>query len=289
MRIRYCVLFASLLSIVISTSPCNAQNKNPFVRMDRSQVDNIKSVVQKYDIGFPFNETTRFGNMFTYEIGKQILSLEESGIISSEKRGVFLNQVLNVEYEKVKSGKSKGYLTGSLNYGAFVDRYPEINAPLLFASMVLLSKTGEIEQIEPFLALSRIYFGSMTEVYENPPAGFGLQPITNDNNLTKVQRLSFFPAAKAILTNPEKTKPLLISMIKDVNANLLLRLRAAAFLNEMDQAALGKVVAEGLEEEIAAEVLCIMERNVSWRDVYKDHCKDDIEGKKFMERIRNRK
>ena len=197
MRIRYCVLFASLLSIVISTSPCNAQNKNPFVRMDRSQVDNIKSVVQKYDIGFPFNETTRFGNMFTYEIGKQ--------------------------YEKVKNGESKEYLTGSLNYGAFDYQYPEVDVPFLFAAMVLLAKTGEIEQIEPFLALSRIYFGSMTEVYENPPAGFGLQPITNDNNLTKEQRLSFFPAAKAILTNPEKTKPLLISMIKDVNANLLLK------------------------------------------------------------------
>ncbi|MGC9328777.1 MAG: hypothetical protein ACP5I1_14170, partial [Candidatus Hinthialibacter sp.] len=76
--------------------------------------------------------------------------------------------------------------------------------------------------------------------------------------------LKFWPASDAIIANAEKTIPKLIDVIKNMDVNKTIRLRAATFLNTMDVNQL-QAIMDQEAIDLRSEIQSILDQDIRWR------------------------
>jgi hypothetical protein len=221
------------------------------------------------NLGFPFNDANRLAyNKYSFAIGDQIKTLQQNGFLSANNRKQVLRDIIDVNWKIMKKLPLEGYL----NIGYVQSEEPESDVCLLFAALVVVSKTGEIENIAPFLEFSKVFFGDAAEASQNPPYISSMANYYVNKDLTEIQRKSFWPASNAILNHATTTIPLLAAAVQDTKLAELLRLRAAAYLREMAPDVLNEEFIGKCEEPIAIKIRCILDKKATWDGVGLNIC-----------------
>lgn len=233
----------------------------------------ILLTAESLNLGFPFNDVKHLSyDKYTMTIGENIATMHQKGFLSEKIRKEVLMDIVDSNWKAMKKLPLEGYL----NIGYLQSEEPESDVYLLFAALVVLSKTGEIEHIAPFLELSKIYFGSETEAFHSSPIVDSIADIYFNKDLSEdlsdFQRKSFWPASSAILNHATTTIPLLIKAVQDTKLAELLRLRAAAYLREMAPDVLNEEFIGKCEEPIAKKIQCILDKKATWDGVGLNIC-----------------
>jgi hypothetical protein len=230
-----------------------------------SEVNKIVTVCQNLHIGFPF-DTEAMYSADLLKIGTRIHDLNQAGELAVDRRKGLIQRVLNENVHQANSFP----MEARINLGAFASAEPTIDVYTLFAMMVLAGNTGEIEEIEPFLAFCKINMG---DVDSGAMVSFAM--FDRYHGLTQKQRLSFYPAAHAILSHPEVTKPLLLKAWRDETLPPILRLRAAFFLKEFSPDLINEAFITQIEDDKTIDLLrCAIRKEATWKTVYSGICGD---------------
>ncbi len=273
----------SILLIVSFGTVAFAQISVPGVPDHRETIERVFEFANQVELGFPFQVKKRL-RYDTLTVGEAIKAIYDSQVLTTEEGYKYLFDGIKSDFTELQNLQWKSLYQGVINMGALSyaagDR---IDVAHLMASLILVSKKGYMPEIEPFLLLAKTHFGTETEISD-------AKWITDypDKELTDKERLTFFPAANAILSNPTQSVPLLKTALKNQDLHILLRYRAAAFLKDLDKESLMKMTSELDNESLKQQVGCILERDTSWRYVNVDNCYVDEDADLLMEIIRNR-
>ncbi len=202
----------------------------------------VNRIVLENLIGFPFDsdtvdeKTQRLikGTLssFLHVIEDNIIDLYWSGSLTQEKRTESLNKIIQNNYKKMKHLP----LEGIMNLPALSTQEPEVDITKLFASFMVCGAKGMITDIVPFLEYSRVFVGDdfLALGFRSTVVSWSQVEQEPEKPLPPELRLIFWPAANAILKNPDVSLPLMIDAVKDKNLRIDLRLRAASFINTLD-------------------------------------------------------
>lgn len=249
----------------------NSLDKIPFVR-SVEDCQSIAATAQNLKLGFPFNDVSRVKyNGFTYIIGKQIQELNNASLLDESNIKNTLQDIINVNSNRTKK---EDWLNSYVNYGALQIEEPELELDLLLAAFSIASSKGIITDIEPFLKFSKVYFGSDWEAME---VGFVIDSLVEleiNKDLTPEQRQKFWPAADAILSNPNVSIPLLVKAVQNDSMSELLRLRGVGFLLVMDKSKVDEIIIPTVEPQIAKKIQCMIDAKGDWRGACTNICEN---------------
>ncbi|MBZ0258317.1 hypothetical protein K8I31_19780 [bacterium] len=146
--------------------------------------------------------------------------------------------------------------------------YPEIDWVSMSAAMVYSAKSGAIENITACLSLARCSIGNFRLAYDQSEA------LTNQRHveMTPEERLNFWPAANAILSNQAKAVPLLITVLQNEKASEYQRIMAAMFLVSIDENLLTFDLLNDVKTKFAEKVFCIRKYKLGWKSYKENPC-----------------
>ncbi len=185
----------------------------------------------------------------------------KEGLLAENKRGMTISQAIRENDTLSAPLPCEGFL-GYEQLGK-ENQDPNFDSSSLIAAFYIAAKMGEIDDVLPFLRFSRVY------TYK---AGAGIRsPITSMHDrehlpLPPEDRLTYFPAAYALFSHPQKTIPLLLKVIPDKTISEDLRLRAASFLNTMNPSLIDDRLYQSCDEEINQKLRLIKEDALLWLD-----------------------
>jgi len=244
---------------------------NPGSNMEnrREEAESISNACMEAGIQFPFNDKGRVMlSPSTMQIGSRIQELQESGLLQENMQKGILAEIIEKNWHQTRTRP----IDGLVNIGAFQFAEEEVDAPLLLAAFVVSANKGSITQIAPYLEFCNVHFGRASEA--TPGAvGMPMLDLPADTQLTKMQRLAFFPAAQAILSFPEASVPLLKKAVMDEELHEILRLRAAFFLKAMNPDLLSEAfISQINDQEVAQKIRCGIDKKAFWRTIHTRIC-----------------
>ncbi|MFB3788906.1 MAG: hypothetical protein ACE15F_21305 [bacterium] len=291
------VLICGVVYSISSTESDEPSAESVFNSPQYSKAGIANWAIIEQVMGFPFdldgidekNAALIRGTYSTYlgAMGIAISRCYEAGDLASGRREEFLEKLIRENYAKMKNLP----LQGTMNGQAFASKEPEVDTIPLMAVFMICSQFQYIPDIVPFLECANIYVGDtyLAFGYRGYIAGWSQVITQPDHPLPPEKRLHFWPAAHAILTNPGISLPLLRDTVIRRDLRNDIRLRAASFINTLDPEYINPEWLSECEESIREQVLCIKEKGLNWRYIWRypsiDPCDPDEEFKQD-ERLR---
>jgi len=230
----------------------------------------LAAVARRLDIGFPFDQPGRLKyNGFTYLVAEKIKELDDSGLLNETKRAEVLRDIIDANWKGAKQRPYDPYM----NFGALQEQEPDMDLAMILATFVISGNTGEIHDIVPYLDFAKITFGTGAESGKD----FFIDSLVEseiNKDLTPQQKMAFWPAAQAILSHPEITKPLLIEAVQNPDLPELTRLRAAGFLKEIDPDFFTPEVRTAVGKELSRKIQCMFDAESTWEHVTTQICEN---------------
>jgi len=224
-------------------------------------------------MGFPFNldgidekNAALIRGAYSTYLGAMEIAVShcyETGDLASGRREAYVEKLIRDNFAKMKNLP----LQGTMNGQALAACEPEVDTIQLMAAFMICGKFQYIPDIVPFLECANVYVGDtyLAFGYRGYIAGWSQVITQPDQPLPPEKRLHFWPAAHAILANPEVSLPLLRDAVLRRELRNDLRLRAAAFINTLDPEYIQPEWLAECEESIREQVLCIKEKDLNWR------------------------
>jgi hypothetical protein len=284
-QISISIYIATLILTCVFTEIVHSQSTKAILDIDtyfKEKSERANPIFKKLDSyglnEYPFdNVRALVGCSDLLDISEKIVLLHES---SGNKIELLENMITDIQIAFLNRNTKNPYAV--MNYQAFAQKLPNTDVDLLFASFVLCNQKKVVNNIETLLEYSTIFIGP-GEIAEPGISS----SIRIPKKISEEQRLKHWPAANAILSNPTKSKPLLIQVIKNSKIKQHIRLRAAAFLNQISPDSI-KDILPGIEDAIAKQITCIQQDNLSWKYAIPNVCERIKWGKKRMENILKR-
>lgn len=234
-------------------------------------------------------------NLLAYPFEQQRMLLESQDLlVTAEKvvsfyelarddKSVLQNIILNILPDF--RGKNT-YPFAVQNFYALAEEIKPLNIEMLMAASVICGHEGIINEanIETLLEYSTIFIGTEDRARKIPaslPSKY-VEPVTEE------LRIKHWPAAYSIISNAEKSIPLLKRSILNPGLEEHLRLRAAAFLHIIAPNELEKIIQE-IKSDLAIQIICIQTGNVSWEHAIPNVCERLEIKNKRIEKIMSRK
>ncbi len=266
--IRLLFIFA-FCCVQISLLQCKQQTKivvpfNPSNNVVNKNVIDSIAKINQYSIGYPFNEPLLYTNSYDIRaIANEIVELRENFDINSDELKELAHTVQLQFRNKIKKS-----VYAIVNYHALKDEIKDPDLDILFSSFWISNQQKYIGDIGVLLEYSKVFIGKSRDA--------GLEFISNPNQYSSMrseeETTKHWPAADVILSNPDQSVGLLVEAIQNRKLETHLRLRAVAFLNQLEPELLIDIANE-VENEIAQEIICIQKNNISWKYITKSVCK----------------
>lgn len=249
---------------------------NTYIKIKEDQANPIFKKLASYNMNeYPFDKMEKLvGFSDLLAISDKIVLLYESSV---KNKKILESMIQDAQIAFLN--RNTRYPYAVQNYYALSDALPNLDVDLLFATFVICNKEKMIKNIDVLLEYSPIFIGP-EEIAEPILA----PSVRKNGNISIEQRLKQWPAANAILSNPEKSIPLLIQVVKNTKIEEHIRLRASAFLNQLSPDSI-KGILPSIEEEIAKQITCIQENNLSWKYAIPNTCERIKHGKDKIGRL----
>jgi hypothetical protein len=260
MIIRKQLIWKLLIGIMwISGIVCEAKEEvkevPPYMRMHSDTPDpmmvwlyNHQNAPQLKAAGYPFDALDQEP---IYDHYMKSLALKEEGkavnfmkvIIPKGTNLIRIAQlIIDInQHPDYKNGNQQNFLKDWIQKHRVIKEDPLVhyysrqllNKPELAAAFVLAGNNDLITDIIPFLECADKHIGSPARASANHH--FFNSRIGQPSQLVPpLKRICFWPAANAIVSNPTTTIPLLQEILMDSSSSDELRLRAAAFMLELE-------------------------------------------------------
>jgi hypothetical protein len=241
-----------------------------FVDSSQSEPEGLDIVKQRSQskalqaVGFPFTDYEMLlRSKELNDIAKQIQLWKKEKLDTPENLVAVLSSCKQRNEENVLATKNLGVLDEQ-----------GIDTQSLFSALYLLAASGKIPDIEVLLEYASVYVGPHSDANEFPMFGMGMAMPMQPKQLTTKQRLCLWPAANTLLSHPEPSMPLLEAAVRNARLSEPLRLRAAAFIHEMEPERLTGEWFDSLDDrELARKMQCIQQGGMNWKTLTGSPCK----------------
>jgi len=267
-----------------STEPMNSPSaESVFNPPEPSKAGIANRAVIEQVMGFPFdlvgidekNAALVRGAYSTYlgAMEKAITNVYKEGDLVSGRREAYVEKIIREQYAKMKNLP----LQGSLNGHALATREPDADTIQLMAAFMICGKFQYIPDIVPFLECANVYVGDdyLAFGYRGVMVSWSQVITQPDQPLPPEKRLHFWPAAHALLANPEVSMPLLRDAVLRGDLRDDLRLRAATFIQTLDPECIQPEWLADCDASIREKILCIRDHELKWRDTFIDPCNQE--------------
>ncbi|MBD3266053.1 hypothetical protein GF373_05235 [bacterium] len=151
-----------------------------------------------------------------------------------------------------------------MNYTAMKSRYKKVtNFDRVFASIILLANYGDFSYIEPFLLFAKVYYGGAPKEFPDPFQS----TFISESGDSEWQDYSIWPAGYVILKHRDKAMPMLIQAAKNTSLNKVLRVRALAFIRDINETVFMNNVLTSLNDEFKKEAQESLRYGKSWKTI----------------------
>ncbi len=260
MIMRKKLIWKLLIGIMwISGIVCEAKEKvkevPPYMRMHSDTPDpmmvwlyNHQNAPQLKAAGYPFDALDQEP---IYDHYMKSIALKEEGKTVSFMKGSILKGtnliriaqlIIDInQHPDYKNGDKQTFLKDWIHKHRVIKEDPTVryyssqllNKPELAAALILAGNNDLIADITPFLKYADKHIGSPARASANHPS-FSYKIGRPSQLAPPSKRICFWPAANTIISNPTTSIPLLQKVLMDSSSSDDLRLRAAAFMLELE-------------------------------------------------------
>lgn len=223
-------------------------------------------------IGFPLDDALHlYRTPDLFRIAQQIVALEQEGALQSEIPDMDpISQII-----AASRGLNTAYPLARVNLDTLKQAIPALHAYQMMAAFYIVSYTGKLTDMDVLLEYTLVYVGSAKEAEEMPDYAPGMPPAQpKKDDLTPQERLTLWPAAKAIVQNASRSIPLLESVVQNPMHPVYIRLRAAAFLKELAPNYLKNDLLTRVEPDMGDQIECLMQGEYTWKNILPNVCAD---------------
>lgn len=265
--------------------PINSASSTINSASSASQAEAIayEMVVNKL-FGFPFDlegvdeKNARllrgYSNSNYSGLKSKLVKLYKSGGLENKNRKDTVRKIFK---KAIQEGKYP--IEGMTDLNAFHTDNPSLDVEEIVAGFIVAGKFAEFEDIVPFLEFSQVFYGDDLAAFGHRIMIVSLSQLELDPDqpLAPEQRLNFWPAANAILKNPDASLPLLMEAVQRRDLREDLRLRAVSFINTINGELINEDLLKNCEGSFRAKAYCIKEKNIKWRHPVYNVCKEKTE------------
>lgn len=236
----------------------------------------------KQIFGFPFDrEGNSVANQNFHPVQEKLMEFCKTGVLEETKRQAVLSKILKNALER-----GRFPIEGKSDFNALSTQNPNIDVIELTAALIAAGRYKDIDDIVPFLEFSQIFYGNINLAFGHPLFILNFAALESQPNqpLPPEKRLTYWPAANALLKNQDVSVPILTTAVNRRDLRKDLRLRAASFLNTINPVLIDEDLLK-VNPDIKDELSCIKDRGIKWRHSIYQLCRNETEKERQRKEI----